>query len=127
MAGLCEGGNEPPGSLKATSECEKVAFTKFRHSTIVQAAMYLVTEKGVYKQFHTNQDDYSLIKFRIGSCLTQYSLLTGHPSPSLYQGWTPGANPDSKRGRLIFIHYGINAVRCSAGKKDIEEESYGSP
>ncbi|KAJ4448480.1 hypothetical protein ANN_10496 [Periplaneta americana] len=43
------------------------------------------------------------------------------------QGWASGANPDSKRGRLISITHGINAARCSAGKKGDEEKSYGSP
>ncbi|KAJ4437266.1 hypothetical protein ANN_17403 [Periplaneta americana] len=39
-------------------------------------------------------------------------------------GWAPGANPNSKQGRLIFIRYGINAARCSAGKKGVEEKSW---
>ncbi|KAJ4444929.1 hypothetical protein ANN_06728 [Periplaneta americana] len=41
-------------------------------------------------------------------------------------GWAPEANPDSKRGCLIFIRDGIIAARYSAGKKEVEEKSYGS-
>ncbi|KAJ4451267.1 hypothetical protein ANN_02728 [Periplaneta americana] len=68
MVGLYEGGNEPPGSLKASN---------LRNNAIEQ-------------------------------------------------GWAPGANPNSKRKRLRFIRHGINAVRCSTGKKRVEKKSYGS-
>ncbi|KAJ4445802.1 hypothetical protein ANN_12487 [Periplaneta americana] len=50
-----------------------------------------------------------------------YSLQLNRFHIPVIQGWAPGANPNSKWGLSIFIRHGINAARCSVGKKGVEE------
>ncbi|KAJ4439490.1 hypothetical protein ANN_07614 [Periplaneta americana] len=67
MAGLCQGGNEPSGSLKAIQF--SVEFLLIGSTAVSKAGL-------------------------VPSC----PLV-----PVKLQGWASRADPDSKRGRLIFI------------------------
>ncbi|KAJ4426642.1 hypothetical protein ANN_26440 [Periplaneta americana] len=80
MAGLCEGGNEPPGSLKAIagiSFCLRLALVSGAHFSgkLSDSAMSLVTDKK-YKLATSDKFDEYMKALGVG-------LVTSSPKPSV--------------------------------------------